>query len=58
MQAFKFSTANVETLMGRSAGVVDMLSRRKVDVAGLQEVRYWDEDSERRGCCLQIVLEW
>jgi len=31
MQALRFS---------RSAKVVDMLSRRKVDVAGLQQVRY------------------
>jgi len=31
---------DVGTLVGRSAEVVTMLSRRKVDFAGLQEVRY------------------
>jgi len=40
MQALKFSTANVGTLMGRGTEVVDMLSRRKLGTAGLQEVRY------------------
>jgi len=39
VQALEFSTANVETLVGRSAEVVDMLNWRKLDVAGLQEVR-------------------
>ena len=39
-QTLRFATANVGSLTGRSAEVVDMLYRRKVDVAGLQEVRY------------------
>jgi len=37
MQALRFSTANVGTLVGRSAEAVDMLNRRKVGVAGLQK---------------------
>jgi len=40
MQALRFSTANVETLIGKSAEVVDILSRRTVGVAVLQEVQY------------------
>jgi len=41
--------------------IAEVLSRRKVNVVGLQEVRYircWNKDSERWGWCLQIVLEW
>jgi len=62
MQALRFSTANVGTLVGFGAEVVDMLSRRKVDVARLQEVRNKIVGtkivSERRGCGLQIIQEW
>lgn len=39
-RVFKFASANVGSLVGRSAEVVDMMCRRNVDVAGLQEVRY------------------
>jgi len=59
-QALRFSTANVGTLVGGSAEVVDMLNR-KVDKAGLQEVRYKNVGTKIvnawRGCCLQIVME-
>jgi len=40
MQAFRLPTANVGTLVGRTGEVVDTLSRRKVNVVGVQEVRY------------------
>jgi len=40
MQVFRFSTVNVGTQVGKSAEVVDTLSRRKEDAVRLQEVRY------------------
>ena len=40
VQTLRFASANVGTLSGKSAEVADMLHRRRVDVAGLQEVRY------------------
>ena len=36
----RFGSANVGSLVGRRAEVVEMMERRKVDLAGLQEVRY------------------
>ena len=36
-------TVNVGSMMKRSGEVSDMLSRRKVDVCGLQEVRFKNE---------------
>ena len=35
IQTLRFASANVGSLMGRSAEVVDMLNRRRVDVTGL-----------------------
>ena len=36
----RFGSANVGSLVGRGAEVVEMMERRKVDLAGLQEVGY------------------
>ena len=40
---FRVGTVNVESMMKRSGEVSDMLCRRKVDVCGLQEVRFKNE---------------
>lgn len=37
---WRLGTVNVGSLVGRSAEVVEMLTRRRVDIAGVQEVRY------------------
>ena len=40
MQTLRFASANVGSLVGKKVEFVDMLFRRKIDVAGLQEIRY------------------
>ena len=40
------ATVNNGSMVGRSSEVVDMLCRSKVDVAGLQEVRYKNQGTE------------
>ena len=46
VQTLRFASANIGTLVGRGGELVDMLNRRRVDVAGLQEVRYRNEGAK------------
>ena len=45
----RLATVNVQTLVGRSREVVEMLGRRKVDICCLQEVRYRDQGTRMVG---------
>jgi len=52
---------SVVVYRGRSAEVVNVMSRRKMDVVGLQEVhiiRMLGQRVKGGDCCKQIVLEW
>ena len=42
-ERIKVATANIGTLRGRRREIVEMLTRRKVDICCLQEVRYKNE---------------
>ena len=40
----RFETVNVETISGRANDIVEMLTRRKVDICCLQEMRIGSSD--------------
>ena len=50
-QNFRVFSWNVGTMIGRSNEVVEVMSRRKVDICGLQEVRW-------RGASARLVEEF
>ena len=45
-RVLRFATANIGTMVRRSAEVADMMFRRNVSVAGLQEVRYKNQGTK------------
>ena len=56
---WRLGTVNVGSLVGRSAEVVEMLTRRRVDIAGIQEVRYRNSGTRMiKGKSSRFKLFW
>ena len=57
--SLRFATLNVGSLVGHSSEVVNMLERRKIDVACVQEVRYKNNSAKTfRGEMCDYKLFW